>query len=57
MTELGEGWAKKKKKERERAKPMNGRFHKAPSLLLVCGMTSQWDRCHLPASGGESVHS
>lgn len=36
---------------------MNGRSHKAPSLLLVSGVTSQWDQCHLPASGGDSVHS
>lgn len=35
-------------------RPMNGRSHKAPSLLLVSGVTSQWDQCHLPASGRSS---
>lgn len=43
--------------EREKDRRMNGRSHKAPSLLLVSGVTSQWDQCHLPASGGDSVHS
>lgn len=44
-------------REKESNRRMNGRSHNAPSLLPVSGVTSQRDQCHLPASGGGSVHS
>lgn len=42
-----------REREKETDQWMGG-LTKAPSLLLVSGVTSQWDQCHLPASGRDS---